>query len=161
MRQRGPRSAASLSVVPTGEPPRPEPPRGLSTEERRIWRELVARFRPDHFIGAEFLLQALVEAVALGHWLTKEIKGAVAANDDKRLAGLVSIQRQQSQVMGNLGRQLRVTPRARLDRYSVRPVPPVVKPWDLGGGGAPAAPEVKGGPFNWSDGDEPKGDPAA
>src|SRR5262245_16960699 len=117
MRQRGRKSSASLSVVSVTEVPRPAPPRRLSRQERTIWRELVARFRADHFHGAEHLLEALVQAIDLQRFLDKQIRTAITSQDEKRLAALILMQRQQTQAVGNLGRHLRITPRSRYDRY--------------------------------------------
>jgi hypothetical protein len=134
MRQRGRRSAASLSVVATTEAPRPAPPRPLSREAKAVWRATTARFRPDHFVGAEPVLEAYAEGVVMLRNLVERIKETNASEpvDYKRLAALMQLQKAQALLIGNLGGKLRLTPRARFDRYSVRPLPNVVKPWDLG-----------------------------
>jgi len=133
MRQRGHKSSASLSVVSVTEVPRPEPPRRLSREEKAIWRELVASFPAAHFHGSQHLLEALVEAIGLQRFLDEQIKAAIASHDEKkRLAALILMQRHQTQAIGNLGRHLRVTPRSRYDRYSVRPTSGLPKPGEIG-----------------------------
>src|SRR5262245_59235312 len=135
MRQRGPRSAASLWVVAMTETPRPAPPRNMERTAKMVWRDVVQRFRPDHFVGCEYLLQLFCEAVVTSRWLGEQIKTEMASHDDKRLAAMVLMQRHQTQAIGNLGRHLRITPRSRYDRYSAaaRPTSGLPKPWELGG----------------------------
>ena len=61
----GRKSAASLSVVPIGERPRPEPPEKMIEAEKVVWRETTAALRPDWFQGAECVLGAYVGAVIM------------------------------------------------------------------------------------------------
>ncbi len=112
MRQRGRRSAASLSVVATTEAPRPAPPRSLSREAKAVWRAATARFRPDHFVGAEPVLEAYAEGVVMLRDLVERIKQTKASEpiDYKRLAVLMQLQKAQALLIGNLGGKLRLTP---------------------------------------------------
>lgn len=151
MRQRGRRSAASLSVVATTEAPRPAPPRSLSREAKAVWRAATARFRPDHFVGAEPVLEAYAEGVVMLRDLVERIKQTKASEpiDYKRLAVLMQLQKAQALLIGNLGGKLRLTPRSRFDRYDVRPVSTLPKPWEIGDADRPEGngPEDGGSPF--------------
>ena len=113
MRQRGRRSSASLSVAAVCEAPRPGPPRELSREAKRLWREIAACFAPDHFCGCEFLLQQLVEVIALSRALHRQTQAAIERADDKRLSALIVMQRHAAQTVSSLSRQLRISPRSR------------------------------------------------
>ena len=150
MRQRGRRSAASLSVVATTEAPRPAPPRSLSREAKAVWRAATARFRPDHFVGAQPVLEAYAEGVVMLRDLSS------ASNRPRRVSpsttsGSPSMQLQKAQALliGNLGGKLRLTPRSRFDRYDVRPVSTLPKPWEIGDADRPEGngPEDGGSPF--------------
>jgi hypothetical protein len=155
MRQRGRRSAASLSVVAMMEVPRPAPPRSMERAEKAVWRDVVARFQPTHFVGCEHLLEIYCQAVVMSRWLTEQVK-ATDRTDSKRLKVLVQLQKAEAMLVGNLAGKLRVSPRSRLDRYAAaaRPVSTLPKPWELGadpdrrrddsepGGGS-------GSPFSW------------
>jgi hypothetical protein len=151
MRQRGRKSFASLAILPIGEVPRPSAPRRLTAEERRVWRDVVHRFRPDHFVGCEPVLECYCEAVGLGRWLTEQIK-ASDPGDHKRLAVLVRLQKTQAMLIGNLAGKLRISPQSRWDRYSarLRPSPTLPKPWELGRNSRPLDDEPDGGgsPFD-------------
>jgi hypothetical protein len=131
MRQRGRKSSASLAIVSAVETPRPAPPRSLSRAGRQVWRATTARFQPEFFCGAEFLLEAYCDGVVTLRTLVELIKATDPA-DHKRLAVLVQLQKAQALLIGNLGGKLRLTPRSRFDRYSVRPKPNLPKPWELG-----------------------------
>jgi hypothetical protein len=133
MRQRGRRSAASLSVIASTAIPRPAPPRGLARDVKQVWREVAARFQPEHFVGCEFLLESLCESIVMSRWLTKQIK-LTDVNDHKRLTVLVQLQKAEALLAGNLAGKLRLSPRSRFDRYSVRPVSTLPKPWEIGTG---------------------------
>jgi hypothetical protein len=150
MRQRGRKSSASLAVATVCEVPRPAPPRSMSREAKAIWRATTARFRPDFFCGGEHLLEAYAEGVQLLRDLLKRIAETKAAEpvDYKRLAILVSLQRQQGLLLARLGSTLRLSPKSRFDRYSVRPTPNLPKPWDLCSRRDDDGPERGGSPFD-------------
>src|SRR6516165_7027763 len=120
MRQRGRKSSASLAIVSAVETPRPAPPRSLPPAVKRLWRDVVGRFQPDHFIGAEPVLECYVEAVEMTRFLHQQIKATDPA-DHRRLAVLVRLQKAEALLVGNLAGKLRISPRSRFDRYSVRP----------------------------------------
>jgi hypothetical protein len=133
MRQPGRKSASSFAVIPGVERARPEPPRKLSRQEKAVWRDVVERFRPDHFVGCEHLLECYCRAVAMERWLVEQIK-ATNPSDSKRLAALLPLQKAEAMLVGNLAGKLRMSPRSRLDRYSAaaRPLSGLPKPWDIG-----------------------------
>jgi hypothetical protein len=133
MRQPGRKSAASLSVVQIGEIPRPEPRRQLSREEKAIWRSTTARFPPSHFAGAECLLEVFCRAVAMERRLDELIQ-ATDPGDHERLGALIRLHKAEGMLVGNIAGKLRMSPRSRFDRYSVRPLPNLPKPWQLGTG---------------------------
>jgi hypothetical protein len=44
----------------------------------------------------------------------------------------MQLQKAQALLIGNLSSKLRLSPKSRFDRYSVRPTPNLPKPWELG-----------------------------
>jgi hypothetical protein len=106
----------------------------MDREARAVWRSITARFVPEFFCGAEFLLENYVEALVLLRDVVKRIKEAKASEpvDYRRLGTLMSLQRAEAAVVARLGSSLRISPKARFDRYSVRPTPGLKKPWELG-----------------------------
>lgn len=80
MKQYGRKSAASLSVLPMGEQPRPEPPDSLTEEEAQIWRDVVGGLPPEWF-GAETWL--LLEQYCRHGSRARAIARAVSALGEK------------------------------------------------------------------------------
>jgi hypothetical protein len=156
MRQPGRKSAASLAVIPGVERARPEPPRTMERAAKLVWRETVAQFRSEHFYGAEPVLEAYVRAVVLGRDLAKRVEEAKAGPeplDYKKLAVLMQLLKAQGLLIARLASTLRLSPKARLDRYSAaaRPLSGLPKPWDLGNTGrqrGDCGPGEGGSPFD-------------
>jgi hypothetical protein len=153
MRQRGRNSVASLAIVSACEVPRPAPPRSMSREAKAIWRQTTARFQPEHFAGAQPVLEAYCECAALLRDLLDRIKQTKAAEpvNFQRLAVLMSLQRTQGLLIARLASALRISPRSRFDRSSAaaRPLSGLPKPWELGGGSSQDdnGPDRGGSPF--------------
>jgi hypothetical protein len=131
VRQRGPKSSASLSVLPAIEQQRPQAPRSLTREERAVWRDLVDRVRPDWFLGAEHLLEIYVRSICMERFLAAQIK---ETTDEKRLLALSQMRKAEGMLIGNLAGKLRLSPRSTKDRYAPKLVRPrgLPKPWELG-----------------------------
>jgi hypothetical protein len=111
------RSAASaqLAIVP-GTPQRLRPPPELSATERKIFAELVASSKPDHFRASDLpLLCAYCRAIALERHSAK----ALAAGDDKALPRWT----QAGKAMVALSMRLRLSPQARAPNNPTRPQP--------------------------------------
>jgi hypothetical protein len=106
----------------------------MCREAKAIWRATTARFAPDFFAGAEFLLEVYCETAAMLQDVIVLIKKEKASEpvDYKRLAVLTQLQRAEAMVVARLSSSLRLSPKSRFDRYSVRPVPNLPKPWELG-----------------------------
>jgi hypothetical protein len=157
MRRPGRKSAASLSVVPVDvAQQRPKPPRALTPEGKKLWCEITSKLRPDWFQGCECLLEIFCRSVVLERWLCQQIQ-ATDPKDDKRLAALVSMQKSEAMVIGNLAGKLRLTPRSSFDRYTPKLVSTLPQPWQLGRDPArPARPIDPSRPF-----DLPPRDPSA
>ena len=132
MRQRGRRSTASLGMISMMETPRPAPPKSLDPEIKKVWRQTTARFQPEFFTGSELLLELYADAVVMARHLAAEAKVAKEANDYRRLDVLIRLQRAEAAIVARFAGALRLSPRARFDRYSVRPVSNLPKPWELG-----------------------------
>jgi hypothetical protein len=132
MRQRGRKSAASLGVVPIGQPQRPEPPERLPEAEKQVWRDIVDRLRPDWFGGAEHLLEIYVTSIVLERFLAEQIRKTRV--DDQRFAELVKLQRAEAALVANLATKLRLSPRSTWDRHTPKLVSTQPKPWELGSG---------------------------
>ena len=65
MKQRGRKSAASLSVVPIDAIQRPKPPGFMSDAGKKLWRDTVNALRADWFQGAEPVMEVYVETIEL------------------------------------------------------------------------------------------------
>src|SRR5262249_33533540 len=89
MKKDGRYSAASLSVLPTFESPRPEPPEQLPEEGKQVWRATVAAFKSDWFQGCGPLLQCYCQEVVIAH----QIAGALSQCnvDAPRFGGVVRL----------------------------------------------------------------------
>jgi len=152
MRQRGRKSSASLGIVSACEEPRPAPPRSMERRAKALWRQTTARFRPEHFIGAEPVLEAYVGAVVTGRDLHKMVEQTKASEpvDYKRLAILMSLLKAQGFLIARLASSLRLSPKSKYDRTSAQARPqPMIKPWDLCRGSPDDKPPPRSGsPFD-------------
>ena len=139
MRRPGRKSAAShVAVVVDVSQQRPEPPPGMPDVERSIWLDLCARYRPDWFLGSEFLLQTFVGLLATERFLAAEIARVREREplDHAKLASLVATQKQTVMAIGNLSGKLRCSVRSSFDRNQPKLAPLGPRPWDLCGGPA-------------------------
>lgn len=129
-RQRGRRSAASLSVVPPNVMMRPSaPPNRLSAAEKKIWEETVSRVRPTWFHSSEALLELFVVTLAQQQQIAVAIRGSKTAS--RRWMTLVRMHLALTQSASNLATKLRLTPRSSIDRKTPKLVPsPGARPWD-------------------------------
>ena len=134
MKQRGRKSAASLSVVPIDAIQRPKPPESMSEAGKKLWRDTVNALRADWFQGAEPVLEVYVETIELSRWLWEMI--TVADREGDEFAELVKLHCQVSALIGNLATKLRLTPQSSRDARIPKLVPVGPKPWEwaLGGG---------------------------
>ena len=131
MKQPGRPSAASLSVVPVYERPRPEPPEQLPEEGEEVWRGIVAGFRADWFQGSEHILKCYCQTVV--------IERQVAGMLDKcsiRSARYGELIRLYALVVGSMvsvATKLRLTPQSSRDSRNIKHVSLAPKPWELTG----------------------------
>ncbi len=112
MLQRGKKSAASLSVVsPVTALPRLKPPEGLTESEAKLFRDLVAKAAPDHFVETDVpLIVAYAQAILLARWAFK----AMGEQD-------IAFQtwQQAARTMAALATKLRLCPHSRSDPKTV------------------------------------------
>jgi hypothetical protein len=128
MRKRGRKSVASLSVVaPDVRMQRPEPPAKLSAEEKAIWREIVAKVKPDWFWSSEHLLVCYVRTLAHERMLADWIKQTDKSNP--HYLDLLRMHRTETMLCANLAGKLRLTPRSTVDRYAPKLASSLPKPW--------------------------------
>ena len=133
MRQPGRKSAASLAIMPPGNPPPPEPPKAFTDEQKAIWNEVIASVRPGWFVGSLHILEAYCVTIWLDRWLLQEI--AARKPGSKQFEDLVAMRRSQAALLGQLATKLRLTPRSVFDRTVVRNTSAysgLPKPWELG-----------------------------
>ena len=157
MKQRGRKSAASLSVVPIDAIQRPNPPESMSEAGKKLWRDTVNALRADWFQGAEPVLEVYVATIELSRWLWEMI--GVADRESDEFAELIRLHCQVSALIGNLATKLRLTPQSSRDARIPKLVPVGPKPWELGTGQR-FDEEDEPRPFD-QDPDDPKGSPAA
>jgi hypothetical protein len=148
MKQRGPKSSASLSViVPVHDRDgRPSPPAFLAPDEASLWRAYVEALPPSwfpsetHAVLAE-LCQTVVASRRVAAELTA-IKSLSRAKTFDRFRALTRIKTQQSEIVGRLSTKLRLTHQSRMSnrQASNEAQRPSIKPWDITNnrGGEPA-----------------------
>ena len=100
----------------------PEPPPALSKSAAAIWREVFETVKPHQMAGAEFLVEMYATAVSLQRTYALEIE---AAKPGERRDELAKYWRAQAATCAMLARQLRLTPRSRVDkRIALKVTPP-------------------------------------
>jgi hypothetical protein len=127
LRKRGPKSAASLSVVPDVRRHHPLPPQLMSARERAIWQDLTERLKPGFLYSAEPLFACYIAALAQAEQLARAVAGAKVGTT--RHTELTRLQCSVMQLAGNLAGKLRLTPRSSVDRYTPKIVSRLPKPW--------------------------------
>src|SRR5262245_52237933 len=125
MRHRGRRSADDLATPSVnGEPPRLDPPSGLTDNERLLFVEIVEACPAQHFVASDVhLLVSFVQSTLLSRRAVTE-----AAKDPAALA----LWEKATRMQATLATRLRLAPQSRLDpktlaRHQPSPFP---KPWD-------------------------------
>jgi hypothetical protein len=137
MVQRGQKSAAQLAVVPSvsGLPDLPASPAYLPEEQREIWNQVVNSLKPGWFGPETFpVLEAYVNHCAnarmLGRRIAKAVEGGPRTVDE--VDRLLSLQRQQSDIIKRLATALRLTPHSSRSAAATKQATPGVgrRPWD-------------------------------
>ena len=135
-------------IIP-GSTKRPPPPTDLEPREKVIWRDLAARLPPDWFATSQSVLKELVRHVRLSDDLMGDIKRAQAAVDEvlrmpeppakllvaatRELRASLRTHVLQSQRIGALSTQLRLTPQSRYQPTTAKAkameTPEGIDPW--------------------------------
>ena len=107
-------SSASLSVVPVVAMTRMAPPRGLSDDESRLWREVVDSkpvewFQPD----SAPLLTEYVRAVVMSGQLDIQVKAALVGGETGELKALLDMRDKESKRVVSIATKLRLTQQSR------------------------------------------------
>ena len=107
-------SSASLSVVPVAAMTRMAPPRDLSDEESRLWREVVDSkpvewFQPD----SAPLLTEYVRAVVMSGQLDIQVKAALVGGETGELKALLDMRDKESKRVVSIATKLRLTQQSR------------------------------------------------
>ena len=107
-------SSASLSVVPVVAMTRMAPPRGLSDDESRLWREVVDSkpvewFQPD----SAPLLTEYVRAVVMSGQLDTQVKAALVGSETGELKALLDMRDKESKRVVSIATKLRLTQQSR------------------------------------------------
>lgn len=107
-------SSASLSVVPVVAMTRMAPPRGLSDDESRLWREVVDSkpvewFQPD----SAPLLTEYVRAVVMSGQLDAQLKAALVGSETGELKALLDMRDKESKRVVSIATKLRLTQQSR------------------------------------------------
>ena len=107
-------SSASLSVVPVVAMTRMAPPRGLSDDESRLWREVVDSkpvewFQPD----SAPLLTEYVRAVVMSGQLDIQVKAALVGSETGELKALLDMRDKESKRVVSIATKLRLTQQSR------------------------------------------------
>ncbi len=114
MDQPGRPSAASLSVVPSGLPQRPEPPECLTAPQGSTWRAIVATKAPDWFkADTQPLLVAYCKAVDLHMRVSALLDSMDPLADAREFRGLIEVAAKQAAIMSSMATKMRLTPQSR------------------------------------------------
>jgi hypothetical protein len=90
MKQRGRKSTAQLSVVAGSIDGRPQPPDGLSDQEREIWKKVVASENADFFGTAALrqLLAGYCRHTAAADWLSTAMAEALEPDSEAKVSDI-------------------------------------------------------------------------
>jgi hypothetical protein len=139
MNQRGRKSSASLTVLPAIPRQRPDPPDGLTPEQARTWREVVAALPPEWFEKGPELLRAYCRHSVFADRVARLIDAtdlATLATDEglKRYDRLSAMHARETAAAANLATKMRLTQQARYTAQSAATAanrtPPGRKPWE-------------------------------
>jgi phage terminase small subunit len=116
VKQRGRKSAASLSVISVdGSPSRLQPPSHLSASERRRFIEIVSNCDARHFRPSDVtLLCRFVESDLLAQKAAKELRRG-AVSKDGRVSPWLVVQEKAMRALTALSLRLRLAPQSRID----------------------------------------------
>ena len=133
MRQRGRKSAASMSVAISvdGKPDRLQPPDHLSADERQRFVHIVASCDARHFRPSDAtLLCRFVEADALAERAAKELRKHPVV--DGKPSPWIHIQEKSVRTLTALSMRLRLSPQSRIDSKAIGRQEPrlTVNPWE-------------------------------
>jgi hypothetical protein len=133
------KSAASLSVIPSGLPQRPPPPAELTPTQAGLWTVIVGQMPADYFIAGSWpLLVAYCRHVDTSNVLA----GLINAIDPARLATdevlarygrLTEMAARETKAIASLSTKLRLAQSNRYDskkRIATTPAIPWAKPWE-------------------------------
>jgi hypothetical protein len=136
MRQRGRKSAASLTVIPsTGieSVRRPDPPAELTEEQAEEWQAVVNRLPADWFPReTQQLLVQYCRHVVCARRVAQLIARAEAEDefDIKYYARLLRMQETEGRAISSLATRMRMTQHATVKHAQARKPSMVKKPWD-------------------------------
>jgi phage terminase small subunit len=134
MRQRGRKSAASLSVISVdGKPDRLQPPDHLSADERQRFIEIIATCSATHFRPSDtILLCRFVEADALAEKAAAELRKNPVI--EGKPSAWLAVQEKSVRALTALSMRLRLSPQSRIDAKAMGRQEPrlTVNPWEYG-----------------------------
>lgn len=140
MKQRGRQSSASLSVVCIDvSRQRPPPPKYLTLDQRKVWREIVESTPAGWFSREDQLLVAYCRSVCTCNYIAKlinELRPSFELADLKRWDKLLRMQDREDRLVCSLATKMRLTQQSRMHaRTAARAVAsePLHKPWEYTG----------------------------
>lgn len=125
MQQRGRRSTQSLTVVPLGRKPPPEPPPELPDYAKRVWRDALASLPPDALRPGDL---PLLESYAISADIARQARDWLIKGFSPDTHGVL---RDAINDMTRLARALRLCPstRTRADSAALQALDPGERPW--------------------------------
>jgi phage terminase small subunit len=133
MKQRGRKSAESLTVVPFVDVARQkpiEPPAHLTAEQKQIWQDTVGGMKPGQFPAAVHpLLEVYCTCISRTRFIERQLREVDPKTDFKRYRALTSMQCRESALLCSLSTRLRLLKpsSSRQDRHESS----LSKPWEL------------------------------
>jgi phage terminase small subunit len=123
-------AARNVLIMPTS---RPEPPKGLTSQQAKHWREIVARMPANWFLTEALpILEAYCVQITRQRHLAAKINKLeqAGADEDKEYAGLARRETAGVRALAILATKLRLTPQSTTNKAKQKPVVPMRNPWE-------------------------------
>jgi hypothetical protein len=136
MRTPGPKTTASLAVVPLAPRPKLKPPRGFTKPQAAVWRAAVASYPAEWWDGADKLLASYCRHSVEADLLAADIDALprpLSAADMGRYSELAKLRDHETGKIVTLCRALRLSPVSRHRRETAgsrHGAVPTRKPWE-------------------------------
>jgi phage terminase small subunit len=123
-------AARNVLIMPSS---RPEPPKGLTSQQAKHWREIVARMPANWFLTEALpILEAYCVQITRQRHLAAKINKLEQAgdSDDKQYLTMLRKENAGVRALAILATKLRLTPQSTTNKAKQKPVVPMRNPWE-------------------------------